>query len=68
MEKRDMNAEQARIAIDTIVSEYKRVEVGIYITHLCKRYMYEYDMSKEEFLYRLAGSLDHAGSLNPEDK
>ena len=30
--------------------------------------MYEYDMSKEEFLYRLAGSLDHAGSLNPEDK
>lgn len=57
MEKKDMNAESAMIEIDKIVTEYKRIEVGIYITHLCKRYMEEYDMTIEEFLYRLSGSL-----------
>ena len=64
MEKNHMDAERAREAIEMIVTEYSRIDVGIYISLLCKRYMDEYNMDEEELFFRLSNSINRL--LNDE--
>ena len=65
MEKNHMDAERARETIEMIVTEYNRIDVGIYISLLCKRYMDEYNMDEDELFFRLSNSMNR---LLNEDK
>lgn len=64
MEKNHMDAERARETIEMIVTEYNRIDVGIYISLLCKRYMDEYNMDEDELFFRLSNSMNRL--LNEE--
>ena len=59
-----MDAEREREAIEMIVTGYSRIDVGIYISLLCKRYMDEYNMNEEELFFRLSNSINRL--LNDE--
>lgn len=59
-----MDSERAREAIEMIVTEYNRIDVGIYISLLCKRYMDEYNMDEDELFFRLSNSMNRL--LNEE--
>lgn len=63
-EKNHMDSERAREAIEMIVTEYNRIDVGIYISLLCKRYMDEYNMDEDELFFRLSNSMNRL--LNEE--
>ena len=64
MEKNHMDAERAKETIEMIVTEYNRIDVGIYISLLCKRYMDEYNMDEDELFFRLSNSMNRL--LNEE--
>lgn len=59
-----MDAERAKETIEMIVTEYNRIDVGIYISLLCKRYMDEYNMDEDELFFRLSNSMNRL--LNEE--
>lgn len=62
--KNHMDSERARETIEMIVTEYNRIDVGIYISLLCKRYMDEYNMDEDELFFRLSNSMNRL--LNEE--
>ena len=62
--KNHMDAERARETIEMIVTEYNRIDVGIYISLVCKRYMDEYNMDEDELFFRLSNSMNRL--LNEE--
>lgn len=62
--KNHMDAERAKETIEMIVTEYNRIDVGIYISLLCKRYMDEYNMDEDELFFRLSNSMNRL--LNEE--
>lgn len=58
MDKKQMDSELALLEIETLVSNYTKTEVDIFISILCVRFMREYNISKEELLESLSGNID----------
>lgn len=58
MKKKQMDSELALLEIETLVSNYTKTEVDIFISILCVRFMKEHNISKEELFESLSSNIN----------
>lgn len=58
MNKKQMDSELALLEIETIVNNYTKTEVDIFISILCVKFMKEHKISKEELFESLSSNID----------